>query len=233
MSHDPVPLETPAVIARCREEICTFRRDQIRDAPHCYELFRRAVVVDDQQAWTALHDLYGGLVVTWGRCDALDDDEVLQGTWSRFWRSMQSAPAATFAEQFPYIGAVLKYLKRCAVAVRIDAQRAQGRERRLQANAITRLTLSAAVRDPADLVARQSAYEEIYMRIRIHLHDEVDRLVFELSFVERLSPRTIAARHPGCFPLPQAVSRVKERILRRMARDPLLERLWREWKLDA
>ncbi len=223
MSPEPVPLATLTVAARCREEILAFQRQRTHAASPCYELFRRALVTDDQQAWAALYDLYGALIVTWGRCPGLDDEDVLHETWARFLRTV---PGPTFTQRFQHIGKVLAYLKCCALSVRQDAGRAQARDQRLR-QALLDLP-GGSTADPADAVVWQSVSTAARERLYSYVHGEIEHIVVELALIHEWPPREIAARYPAHFSSSTAVSRVKERLLRRIAGDPLLERLSRE-----
>src|SRR5207248_9139621 len=95
--------------------------------PHAFELFRRAIVQGDQDAWAGLYDLYHALVGNWitnrlagdthaDVCEALVNDAFV-----KFFRAV---PAARFS-QFPSAPGLLAYLKTCARSVAADYLRSQ------------------------------------------------------------------------------------------------------------
>ncbi len=56
------------------------------------------------------------------------------------------------------------------------------------------------------------------------LRDEDERLVFRLSYDLGLKPGEIARQYPRRFAGARAVSRIKERIVRRLAEDPMVQK---------
>src|SRR5258707_465668 len=84
--------------------------------PYAFELFQRAIVQDDQDAWAALYDLYHALVRNWianrlagdihaDICEALVNDAFV-----KFFRAID----ATRFCQFASAPVLLAYLKTCA-----------------------------------------------------------------------------------------------------------------------
>jgi RNA polymerase sigma factor (sigma-70 family) len=210
--------------ARCRQESAAAER---RDLRHCLELFRRAIVGQEDAAWTAVYAQYQALVRHWlGRRP--DTDDLLQET---FWRFQRGVTAERFAAgQFPTLGSLLAFLRTTAVNLLINERRRQERERRALG---TRLEPRRGAPDAPDHDAAASvtpdylaevARAELAALIRSLVPDETEWLALRLSYEYDLPPREIARRHPGRFQDAAEVSRIKERLKKRLQNDPRLRR---------
>jgi len=201
---------------RCTEEMARYRRGQCSDPRYCYELFRCALVERDEEAWAAVYNQYDRLVQSWVGDAPGDPDGLVNETFERLWRAI---PPDHFAE-FPTLGRILEYLKRCARCVAVDARR---REERRQAEeaALARLqALGAGERpSPSEHALDAIVGEQLIERAMGRLHDLGEQLVFRASFEWDLQPGAIAERWPSVFASAREVSRIKERILRRLRRD--------------
>ena len=197
--------------------------DDVHAAGHCYELFRRAVVERDEAAWRTVISDYRRLVLYWLGPHA--DEDTLQEVFLRFWQS-QRHRGTSFTTRFPNIGAVMGYLKQCAVTVRIEAERAQERERRLRERVRQAAVLETVVVIEEDEYHRDDR-PDIREAILSHVQSEEERVVFEETYRRGLTPREIQARRPDLFPTREAVYRVKENLLKRLRRDEELRKLWR------
>jgi hypothetical protein len=111
---------------RCAEEMMHYRRGQCSDPRYCYELFRCALVEQDEEAWAAVYSQYHRLVCRWLGDAPGDPDGLVNETFERLWRAI---PPDRFGD-FSTLGGILEYLKRCARCVAVDARR---REERKQA----------------------------------------------------------------------------------------------------
>jgi DNA-directed RNA polymerase specialized sigma24 family protein len=145
-----------------------------------------------------------------------DPDGLVNETFERLWRAI---PPDRFAE-FPTLGGILEYLKRCARCVAVDARRREERKRAEEA-ALARLQALGAGGKPSPSEQALDAIvgEQLIERARERLHGLGEQLVFRASFEWDLQPGTIAERWPGVFASAREVSRIKERILRRLRRD--------------
>lgn len=200
---------------RCAAEMACGRQGEAGGAS-CYELFRRAVADRDQAAWDALYSQYERLVRYWMGSGVQDLDALVSRAFARFW---QALPAERFAD-FPSLDKVLAYLKKCAQTTAIDARR-QAERRRLHEELVEEVAGREVPGEPggADQVLAQIATREMYDYMLGCLNGPEERLVFRASFEWHLSPREIAGRWPGVCSDAREVSRVKERICRRLRRD--------------
>lgn len=201
---------------RCAEEMARYRRGQCSDPGYCYELFRCALVERDEEAWAAVYNQYDRLVQSWVGDAPGDPDGLVNETFERLWRAI---PPDRFGD-FSTLGEILEYLKRCARCVAVDARR---REERRQAEeaALARLQAlgTAGMRSASEQALDAIVGEQLIERARERLHGLGEQLAFRASFEWNLRPGTIAEQWPGVFASAREVSRIKERILRRLRRD--------------
>lgn len=206
---------------RCREESGWSGHRLINGFSSCWELFRRAIVEDNQQAWQALYVQYRRLVGKWGAGADLELDDLVNETFARFWQGVRNHD---FAGRFPTMQEVMGYLKRCARTLVIDTAR------RNQHQQLIREKL-AAQRDAADDAPENRSLERVFAQelrdyLYSRLRDGDEQLVFPLSYDLGLKPREIARLYPARFADARAVSRLKERIVRRLAEDPMVQKWW-------
>ena len=221
---DPKRLDSCSTkdLARACAQQASRRRAPAREPAPCYELFCRAFAPSpDEDAWQAILNQYRRLVSHWLGQHASED--TIQDVFLRFWKAQQDA-ASSFTAHFSNIGAVMGYLKRCAVTVRIEAGREAERQHRLWERlrdaSLVKLVLARA---QAGREHTDSDYKQLMLS---RLKDEKERAVFEGTYYYSLTPREIQAMRPDLFPDAKAVSRVKENLLKRLRRDRELEEYW-------
>ncbi len=216
-------LNLAQIIRLCREE--SFQERQKEDG-HCFELFRRALTDDDHAAWAAVQQQYHGLVLSWLRraaaepLGAAEEDDLTQSIYAKFWSSL-SRQNGPLADRFPHVGALLKYLNRCALTTFLDYQNRQQRQAILQ----KRLAQEVKIRlyeNPIPGHMENLQQQEKLLAVRqwaaTQLADEQEKQLYALLYSEGLKPREIVARFPQQFPTTEDVRRVKARILARARR---------------
>jgi DNA-directed RNA polymerase specialized sigma24 family protein len=216
---------------RCAEAMSRFQRKKPHDSSSCYELFRRALREGDQEAWSALYHQYNHLVRSWLRPPPRDPDGLVNEAFERFWKRI---PAERF-DAFPSLPALLAYLERCAMTLAIDEARREERRKRatdelirVQRSALTGGRAYSQEPMPEHVLERASR-DQFYEYIGSRLKGRKERLVFRASFVWGLRPREIVKQWPDRFADAKEVSRVKERLLRRLRRDDQLRAIWETW----
>jgi RNA polymerase sigma factor (sigma-70 family) len=207
---------------RCAQETAKSRRKRPADDRYCFELFRRAIVQQDQQAWEAVFHQYRRLVYDWIGASHPRVEDLVNETFARFW---QGVTPHTFQSRFHDLGGVLAYLKVCAKNLVINHERRRERER-LAHSLVQGFALHPP--DPERRAIETLAGQKLAAYIKSCLRDKSDQLVFHLSFELGLKPKEIYEQHPHEFESAKQVSRIKERILKRMRRDPMLLKLWGE-----
>jgi hypothetical protein len=214
-----VPLDD--VIQGCRIESGQPRG---QEKGYCFELFRRAVEEQEQDAWSALNEQYRNLVIRWlsDGSSALTHEqveEIAPETWSKFWRAQTNADTP-LSERFAHVGAVLKYLKQCTFsAVREYERRLWRRERiqqRLEADGKVTTTLSEE--ELLSRIDRERLLQQVRQWVETYVTDPQELQVLSLSYEHGLTPAEIAEQYPQAFTDAQMVRRLKERVLKRARR---------------
>ncbi len=198
----------------CSEQTARYMRAEPSRDEFCLELFRRAIVLRSEEAWTAVYNQYAAFVRRW-LGTKMDPDEAVPASFERFWQAVDGEKFGRFAS----LSAVLGYLKMCVRTVAIDHARA------LQAGAQTEQAAAAEAMPAGDdvegSVAEMVDDAALWQRIGIVLQDERAAHVLYLSYAVDLSPREISARYPHSFPDVQAVYQAKRNALDRLRRSEL------------
>jgi DNA-directed RNA polymerase specialized sigma24 family protein len=204
---------------RCRNESNQYLRHESTDGASCFELFRRAICGQDQDAWAAIMAQYRGIVLAWVRrhpaaSDFEDESFWVNRTFDRFW----SALGSDRFEMFGSLGQLLRYLKMCAHSVIIDELRSR------QAARLTPLDDAAndsvIAPDEEGRTLDQLSGQQLWRAIIEALPDPDDQLVVYLSFALDLKASEIQRRYPGRFPTVADVYRRKRNLLDRLRRNP-------------
>ena len=201
---------------RCREEVERFLLGSKIESTHCYELFRMACVRSDQRAWDAVYSSFSFLVCRWVVKDARyrSCGEPVDALVNRAFFSFYRYVTPERFDEFPTLGSLLAYLKRCTFTAVSDAWR---RNKRRSAGEIatdpSEMARSAAEeRDPTDAVA-------LWQWVESHLRGDRERRLADLAFRRGMPPREIVREDPEMFPDVVEVRRMLANILRRLRRD--------------
>jgi hypothetical protein len=203
---------------RCREETLRFLRGEDRDDAYCFEIFQRAVVTRDDDAWEAIVVQYRGIVLAYvsqHSAAALlheSDDYWINRAFQRFW----SAVGADRFARFPDLPALLKYLKMCVHSVLMDEIRA-----RRAASAASLDDVPETMPDSMSTegsVLGNLAGAQLWTVIKRLLQDEAEERVVYWSFARDLKPAEIAERHPTLFADVADVYRIKRNVIERLRR---------------
>ena len=203
---------------RCREETLRFLRAEPRDDAFCFEVFQRAVVGRQDDAWTAIVAQYRGIVLAYvGQHTAATmmhepDDYWVNRAFQRFW----SAVSADRFGQFPDLAALLKYLKLCVHSVLMDEVRGR---RGMSVSSLEDVPETASTNTDAEHRALgEMAGDELWATILRELQDETERTVAYLSFSRDMKPADIFRRHPRLYDSVADVYRIKRNIIERLRR---------------
>jgi DNA-directed RNA polymerase specialized sigma24 family protein len=202
------------------EEITHYRRNR-RHKPNYpgfgLELFRRAVVEQDEAAWSIIYEQYSGLVRCWVTPADGDEDELIAATFERFWRAVGAEKFRSFAS----LGTILQYLKLCARTARLDWDRAAARQTPEEplAESLDSVAVSEEAPD-----ARVTA-SDVWRVVQQCLPDARERDVLYLSYAQGLCPREICVRYGTRFPRVKEVYRLKGNALDRLRNRPEMRAL--------
>lgn len=220
---DPQQLTLDTLARRCAAENECFRRGQPSDPRYAYELFRRALVERNDDAWALLYDLYRSLVEHWVRKNTAFDasgepsDALVGEAFARFW---QALPPERFT-QFPSPAALLHYLQLCTGCVVIDSARAAARLVSIELAPVEDTQQRALDEEVIGQMRRQ----ELWHLVDRRLNGEAERVVIVDSFVYGLKPAAIYARRPDLFASIKEVYLVKRNVIERLGRDQGLRAL--------
>jgi DNA-directed RNA polymerase specialized sigma24 family protein len=191
-----------------------------------YELFRRAILLRDEQAWAAIHTRFRPLLVAWAhRCCAkmhIVDcyDDIADHALARAWVAL--TPARFMA--FPTLAKLLAYLRACVTTTAIDCVRAQIAAERSHA------ALSANTAASTEQIVLADIDRAALWRTVIGLvATEAERVVVIETFAYGLSPRDILARHPRLFADIDAVYGARRNLFARLHRNREIVRLREEY----
>lgn len=190
-----------------------------------YELFRRAVVERDTDAWAMIAARYRGLLISWAtRCRArlaareLSDD-LADRALARAWVALQPERFASF----PNTAALLGYLRSCVTATVIDAARAQAAYER---------AMYPVERDPVptpeQVALARLGRDELWRLVHQLVASEAERIALVERFVLDLPPRDIQARHPALFADVTVVYASIRNLCERLRRNQDLRRYYGE-----
>jgi hypothetical protein len=190
-----------------------------------YELFRRAIVERDADAWAESAARYRRLLLSWARdCSARmavveSYEDLADHALARAWMALSPARFANF----PSLGAVLAYLRACVTAAVVDCARAEAAMDRM----IGKLTVGEAA-SPEALVLQDMDRAELWRLVGGLINGEQERVIVVESFVFDLPPRAILARHPKLFADIDAVYAVKRNLLARLKGNRALREMFEE-----
>jgi DNA-directed RNA polymerase specialized sigma24 family protein len=187
-----------------------------------YELFRRAIVERDEDAWAAIAVRYQRLLIAWaGQCSARvriaeEGDDIADQAFARAWRALSAAQFAAF----PNLAALLAYLRTCVAAVVIDLNRSQTIYERAKQSVVFE-----DVATPEEIILEQWLNEQLWRCVEAVVATPQERTVLTESFVYDLPPRAIYARHSALFADVSEVYNVKRNLLGRLQRNPMIQEL--------
>lgn len=198
-------------------------------APHSgpdgYELFRRAIVERDEQAWAEGTARYRAMLISWaGRCTAsaviLDHrDDIADIAFARAWAALTPERFA----KIPNLPALLGYLRNCVRSAVIDCARSEQQHERV-AQALT----ASDVDSPEQSVLARLDGEQIWQLAWGMVQTEQERVILVDKLIYGLRSNSILARHPHLFEEIGQVYATTRNLLERLKRNPELQRLYAE-----
>jgi DNA-directed RNA polymerase specialized sigma24 family protein len=189
-----------------------------------YELFQRAILARDEDAWIEIGTRYRAMLIAWaGQCSAMGStDERCEDVADRALARAWAALSPTRFASFPNLAALMAYLRACVTATAIDSARAQVvRERAYQ-----KLELGE-VATPEQVVLDQIERHDLWCVVLGAVGSEQERTVLVESFQLDLPPRAILARHHDLFANVGAVYMAKRHLIGRLQRNPEVRRFLR------
>jgi hypothetical protein len=205
-------------------EMAKYRRKEPSDDKYCLEIFRRAIVLHDDNAWNALRQQFGENVRLWlgghsHREVALryeSEQTYIDDAFRRFWQAVSDPPLL-----FTTIASALTYLRLCLHAAIMDTLRSFARPN---------IEPIPEHGHPDEPQVEDRYYEdELWETIKSILPGKKEQRVAYLHFHCNLKPREIIRYCPGEFRNEEEIYRLKRNIMERIQRNATIIR----WKLDG
>ncbi len=218
-------LDIHQLAGHCSRQSEHFFRGRPSDQRFSYELFRRALVESDQQAWTYVYQLYSPLVDGWVRrsnafgSTGESSEYFVAAAFTKFWRAVSPERFASF----PTLGSLLHYLQLCAGSVVIDSVRSHAWSDMLPQEAASEKRVPQ--HSPDEEALNRVARNEFWRLIDQHLNSQQERVVLYASFVLGMNPREIYGRRSDLFADVREVYSVKRNVLARLGRNQHIRRL--------
>jgi RNA polymerase sigma factor (sigma-70 family) len=228
-------MELGELAKKCAEATQQFFRELPHDNRYCFELFRRAIVEQNKDAWNLVYEQYQPLVAHWVKAHpkfAKTDEDVenfVQDAFMSMWRALTPDKF----ERFPRLQGLLTYLKACAKTA-IDLYL-----RKVPPNFIVPDELTDEIKgldslpSHEEMVTRQMARAGFLRTVLARLKTEQERIIIQYRFYLDLRPREIFERFPDLFRDVAEVHRVKQNLLERLYRDPDLAKFFGESKDES
>jgi len=224
MSHENDLQNMPVgdLAQRCAQETYYYFHKKNNDSIYCLELFRRAVVSRDNEAWDALFSQYRPQVERWvykHPSFPLLDQEAEDFTMQALERFLKYFTAEKFGESRS-LPAILNYLQMCVNGVILDCWR---KIRHAQFEDLEEDTEGKLhEKDPS--IEENIESEELWNLVKTRLKDEKERTLVYASCVLVLSPREILAEYPHVFADISEIYQCKANVWARLARDSDLKK---------
>ena len=205
---------------RCAEETDKFTRWQDNDPQFCFELLRRALADQSDEAFTYVFRVYERPVTNWVYHHSrfpLTGESAEFFTGAAF-RAFHAALQGSKFERFPTLAAVLSYLKTCVHTAIAQYLRDEERGQTMPLDGAGELA------ETPDLGQRAEA-GELWAHICRLLPDERDRLLARCAFALGLKPREICVVYHNYWSNERDVSVALYRIRRILRADPELAAL--------
>jgi RNA polymerase sigma factor (sigma-70 family) len=213
----------------CAEETNKFLKQNVSNDRYCLELFRRAIVKRDEDAWACIYQQYAPLVLTWvtqhqSAAAVLGQDgsgPLVNAAFAKFSQALTPAKM----QNFDSLAAILKYLKMCVHSVVADEVRA--RQARQYEETLELMEHEPASDDPADDVVASISAQGLWQVIQEELNSEDERVLIYLAYVQGMKPSEISSQHRKLFPTVDDVYRIKRNVLERLRRNRRLQMIFR------
>jgi len=213
----------------CSEETNKFLKQSVSNDRYCLELFRRAIVRRDDDAWACIYQQYAPLVLTWvnqhqSAAPLLGQDgsaPLVNAAFAKFSQALTPVKM----DNFDSLAAVLKYLKMCVHSVIADEVRS--RQARQYEEALESIEHEPASDDPADDVVSNISAQGLWQAIQEELNGEDERVLIYLAYIHGMKLSEISSQHSRLFPSVEDVYRIKRNVLERLRRNRRLQMLFK------
>ena len=215
MEELPDQMSLSALEARCTSEINNYRRKEPCNDRYCLEIFHRAIVKHNDEAWAILYRRFTGMVLSWlhrhpkweiaAQCDK--EENYVAKTFARFWQATTHSQV-----EFDSLAAAFSYLQACLNGAILDTLRAHARPN------LTTLPEPGYPEEPATEEVEDEG-QEIWEAIRSLLPNEREQRLAYLLFHCGLKAREVVQRCRNEFSDVREVYRLRRNIMERLMRN--------------
>ena len=211
-------MDVPELAQRCAQETQNYFQKETHETGYCLELFRRAIVRRDKEAWEAVFAQYKPQVEQWvyrhpdfARVDEEAQDFTMQA-FERFWKSFTGDKLINSNS----LAGVLSYLKLCVHGAITDCLRKIHFDQSEIDETIEKR------KDPNPEASPEESLQgkELWQLILTRLKDKKEYIVIKASYIELLKPSEILVEYPGVFRDSADLYQCKANVLARLRRDP-------------
>lgn len=207
---------------------CANRKTNLSSSEQfCLELFRRAIVANDQHCWSIIYEQFQGLVLTWIRRMTGDDQtigntsvaDLVVEAFASFWRSYKAEKleGADFAQ-------VLAYLKKCSATTVLQARRKVAKQPVIQSidehSSVSRIDPSAH--------ELWSILRSICKNESDNSQEEKDLVILYMSLVGGCKPTVILKLHSDLFRDVDEINDIRKALRARCARRQELRDIYKD-----
>src|SRR6266446_3515715 len=215
MEKSPRDMSLAELADHCVSEINKYSRKEPHDDQYCLEIFRRAMLQGDANAWEILHRRFSGILLGWVRrhpsrelayrCD--NENNYVDRAFRRLWtRTMRNKSL-----EFNTMAGALRFLHTCLNSDIIDTLRAQLRPEEIPL---------PEPGFPEEPVAEDTDNAlERWEAIKSLLPNEREQKLAYLLYYCGLKPRQIVLLRPEEFSDVQEIFRLTRNILDRLKRN--------------
>lgn len=218
MEDLPAYMSLIALADRCMREIEKYRHKESYDDQFCLEIFHRAMVQHNQDAWDILQKRFSPIVRAWVRnhpqrdvaCRHQSEEDYVQDAFVRAWQA-----STRNILEFDSMAAALCYLKLCLQGALIDSLRTYSRPKEIP------LPEPGSDSHYMEEPATEDGYEEndLWEAIKSLIPEERECKLAYLLYVDGLKAREIVRHVPEEFDDKQEVYRLTRNITERLIRN--------------
>lgn len=210
-------MDLSALTNRCGEEMKRQRRKEAFDDQYCLEIFRRAILEREDQAWAALQQRFSDSVRNWlyrhPSCDLAlrrdSEENYISLTFSRFWYAIREQQL-----NFPNLYAALSYLHATLNGIIMDTTR----QHLASSSREVPLPLTDSSDEPGHLEEAAEDNQELWQSLQAFLPEPREQRLCYLLYYCGLKPREIILRCPQEFQEIKEIYRLNHNILERLRR---------------
>lgn len=203
---------------RCAQETDSYFRKKSNDSRYCLELFRRAIIRHDNDAWDAIYIQYQPQVERWvyrhPKFSSIDQEaqDLTMQAIERFLKYF-TAEKFSVSQSLP---AILNYLQTCVNGAILDCWR---KLRQVQIEQLEEKH-ERKIRETGPSIEDTLEKEELWQLIKSRLKDDKEYTLVYASIILDLSSRQILAEYPRKFRDISEVYRCSANVWARLQRDP-------------